>query len=49
VLHGFGLPSTNAEPISYGKERPQCTELTESCWRLNRRAHLVVRSPGATD
>ena len=27
---------------SYGKERPVCTELDESCYRKNRRAHLVV-------
>jgi len=49
VLRGFGVPQARLETVSYGKERPQCTELTESCWRQNRRAHLVVRSPGATD
>jgi peptidoglycan-associated lipoprotein len=27
---------------SYGKERPVCTEQDESCYRKNRRAHLVV-------
>jgi peptidoglycan-associated lipoprotein len=27
---------------SYGKERPVCTEPDESCYRKNRRAHLVV-------
>ena len=26
--------------ISYGKERPQCTESNEECWQKNRRAHL---------
>jgi peptidoglycan-associated lipoprotein len=49
VLRGFGVPSARLETVSYGRERPQCTELTESCWRQNRRAHLVVRAPGATD
>ena len=24
------------------KERPFCTESTESCWQQNRRAHLVI-------
>ena len=42
-LHQFGLPATNFVPVSYGKEAPQCTEATESCWRRNRRAHFVVR------
>ena len=28
--------------ISYGKERPVCTERDEACYAKNRRAHLVV-------
>jgi peptidoglycan-associated lipoprotein len=36
-----GIPADRIETISYGKERPFCTEETESCWRLNRRAHVV--------
>lgn len=43
VLRQFGLPVQRLEVISYGKEAPQCTEATESCWRRNRRAHLVVK------
>ena len=27
--------------ISYGKERPQCTESTEECWQKNRRVHFA--------
>jgi peptidoglycan-associated lipoprotein len=30
-------------PVSYGKEAPQYTERTESCWSRNRRVHVVVR------
>src|SRR4029077_5905610 len=30
--------------ISYGKERPTCTEHTESCWAQNRRAHFLVKA-----
>ena len=40
VLRGFGV--SRQEAVSFGKESPQCTEPVESCWRLNRRAHLVV-------
>jgi peptidoglycan-associated lipoprotein len=29
---------------SYGKERPVCTELDESCYWKNRRAHLAVEA-----
>ena len=49
ALQAFGMPLGNLEAISYGKERPQCTEETESCWRLNRRVHLVLRLPRATE
>lgn len=39
----LGVPADHLKTISYGKERPQCTEATEECWQKNRRAHL---SPG---
>ncbi|HXI40349.1 MAG TPA: OmpA family protein [Bryobacteraceae bacterium] len=39
----FGVPAAQLATISYGKERPQCTENDEACWQRNRRAHL---SPG---
>lgn len=42
-LVGLGVPADRLKTISYGKERPQCTESTESCWQRNRRAHF---SPG---
>ena len=29
--------------ISYGKERPLCTEKNEECWVQNRRAHFLVK------
>jgi peptidoglycan-associated lipoprotein len=29
--------------LSYGEERPQCTEETERCWRENRRARFLVK------
>jgi peptidoglycan-associated lipoprotein len=39
----LGVPADHLKTISYGKERPQCTEANEACWQKNRRAHL---SPG---
>jgi len=39
----LGVPANRLKTISYGKERPVCTESDESCWQKNRRAHF---SPG---
>jgi peptidoglycan-associated lipoprotein len=36
----LGIPAAKIKTISYGKERPQCTEGNESCWQRNRRAHF---------
>ncbi len=36
-----GIAATRMRTISYGKEKPFCTESTESCWQQNRRAHFV--------
>ncbi len=36
----LGVPGDRMRTISYGKERPQCTESEESCWQRNRRAHF---------
>lgn len=36
----LGIPGDRLRTISYGKERPQCTESNESCWQKNRRAHF---------
>ncbi len=38
----LGVPTDKLKTISYGKERPQCTEATEECYQKNRRAHLSV-------
>jgi peptidoglycan-associated lipoprotein len=39
-LQQMGVPADRLKTISYGKERPQCTESNESCWQKNRRVHL---------
>jgi peptidoglycan-associated lipoprotein len=38
----IGLPAEQLRTVSYGKERPQCTDSTEECWQKNRRAHVVA-------
>ena len=37
----LGVPANKIHTISYGKERPQCTEESESCWQKNRRVHFA--------
>jgi peptidoglycan-associated lipoprotein len=41
-LTALGIPSSRIETISYGKEKPICTESTEDCWAKNRRDHFVL-------
>lgn len=38
----LGVPADRLKTISYGKERPQCTEGNEDCWQRNRRAHFAT-------
>jgi len=44
-LTASGVSANKIETISYGEEKPQCEEKTESCWSKNRRAHFVVLLP----
>jgi peptidoglycan-associated lipoprotein len=39
-LTQLGIPADRLKTISYGKERPSCTESNEACWQKNRRAHF---------
>jgi peptidoglycan-associated lipoprotein len=36
----LGVPANRLNTVSFGKERPQCTEANETCWQMNRRAHF---------
>ncbi len=38
----LGVPADRLRTISYGKERPQCTESDEGCWQKNRRGHFAA-------
>ncbi len=42
VLVADGVSPARIDTISYGKERPICTESTEECWAQNRRGVTVV-------
>ena len=37
----LGVSADRLRTLSYGKERPQCTESSEACWQKNRRAHFT--------
>lgn len=41
-LVSLGVASGRIDVISYGEERPVCTEQTDVCWAKNRRAHFVI-------
>jgi peptidoglycan-associated lipoprotein len=41
-LVSLGVAGNRLRTLSYGSERPVCTEHEESCWSQNRRAHMVV-------
>jgi peptidoglycan-associated lipoprotein len=38
-----GLSADRIRTISYGKEKPFCTESNEQCWQQNRRAHFAYQ------
>lgn len=42
-LMELGVSPKRVTAVSYGEERPFCSDPTESCYQLNRRGHLVVR------
>lgn len=41
-LSTMGIPTTQLTVVTYGKEKPVCTESSESCWQKNRRAHVTA-------
>ena len=47
-LVSLGVPASRIDTISYGKERPVCTESDESCWAQNRRGVTTITSGAAT-
>lgn len=43
LLRVLGVDGSRIATVSYGEERPMCTERNESCWRLNRRVEIIYR------
>ncbi len=41
ALVAAGIPADRVKTVSFGKEKPFCTESNESCWQQNRRGHFV--------
>jgi peptidoglycan-associated lipoprotein len=45
-LESLGASKKQLRTVSYGKERPLCTEHDEACWSRNRRADLTTAAAG---
>ena len=43
ALTAAGVSASRIKTISYGKEKPFCTESNEACWQQSRRGHLVYQ------
>jgi len=41
VMNLLGAPDKQIETVSYGEEKPRCSEKNEACWSQNRRADIV--------
>ena len=39
-----GVQASRITIISYGEERPACSQKSEECWAKNRRAHFLVKA-----
>ncbi len=48
-LQELGIDAARLKTISYGKERPQCTESTEECRQSNRRVHFSAAPSSGTN
>ena len=46
-LVSLGVAPSRVDTISYGKERPVCTESNEACWAQNRRAVTTLSGAGS--
>jgi peptidoglycan-associated lipoprotein len=41
-LASMGIPNVQLTIVSFGKDRPVCTDKSEDCWQRNRRAHVTA-------
>ena len=42
ALTAGGVAASQLQSVSYGKEKPICTEANEACWQKNRHDHFVL-------
>ena len=42
ALVAAGVPADRIKTVSFGKEKPFCSESNEACWQQNRRGHFVL-------
>src|SRR5579859_2645695 len=42
ALVAAGVAADRVKTVSFGKEKPFCTESNEACWQQNRRGHFVL-------
>ncbi len=43
ALSAGGVSASQVKTISYGKEKPVCSESNEDCWQKNRHDHFVLQ------
>jgi peptidoglycan-associated lipoprotein len=41
VMNVLGVSDKQIETVSYGEEKPRCSEQAESCWSQNRRTDII--------
>jgi peptidoglycan-associated lipoprotein len=45
ALQAAGVEANRIKTVSYGEEKPVCSESTEACWSKNRNAMFLVTKP----
>ncbi|WP_205617505.1 peptidoglycan-associated lipoprotein Pal [Pelomicrobium methylotrophicum] len=43
MMELLGVSASRIETVSFGEEKPRCTEHNEACWSQNRRTDIVYR------
>jgi peptidoglycan-associated lipoprotein len=43
ALTQAGVPASQLQAVSYGKEKPVCTDAKEDCWQKNRHDHFALQ------
>lgn len=43
MLKGLGVAENRLKTVSFGKERPQCSDASDDCYQKNRRVHFAAQ------